>query len=321
MKKRPRLGLAIGGGAAYGLSAIGVLKVLEENEIPVDVISGTSIGSVIGALYASGMKSFRIEDELFSTEWKELLDFVLPEKGLVSGKKIENYIRDLIKNKTFEQLETPLYITAVDIEKGQEVIFNKGDVASAVRASISIPGVFTPVRMGGMVLVDGGVMDPIPTGVLKKHCDVIIAIDFRKEIKPYSYVSAEKEEGEFLKIIEHDFIETEVKYFKESLKHGKLRVPVPFRWFLSPKYISNLITKRGTYTSQSNILGITKKSYHIMFNELANLSLQIHKPDILIKPDLSKMNWLEFDKGEYAMKQGEIATKEQINKILKILKR
>jgi len=321
MKKRKKIGLAIGGGAAYGLSAIGVLKVLEENEIPIDIISGTSIGSVIGALYASGMKSFRLEDELFSTEWKELLDFVLPEKGLVSGKKIENYIRELVKNKTFEELEIPLYITAVDIKEGREIIFNKGDVASAVRASISIPGVFTPVRMNRMVLVDGGVMDPIPVGVLKKHCDLTIAIDFRKEIKSYNYAKAEKEESEFLKIIEHDFIETEVKYFKEYLKHGKLRVPTPFRWFLSPKYINNLITKRGTYMSQSNILGITKSSYHIMFNELANLKLQIYKPDILIKPELSRMNWLEFDKGEYAMKQGELATKEHLSKILKILKR
>ncbi len=321
MKKRPRLGLAIGSGAAYGLAAIGVLKVLEENEIPIDVISGTSIGSVIGALYASGMKSFRIEDELFSTEWRELLDFVLPEKGLVSGKRVENYIRELIKNKTFEELGIQLYITSVDIEKGREIIFNKGDVASAVRASISIPGVFTPVRMGKMTLVDGGVLDPIPTGVLKKHCDKIIAIDFRKEIKPTSYMSAEKEESEFLKIIEHDFIETEIRYAKESLKHGRLKVSVPFRWLLSPRQIYKLIKKKGVLVPSSSILEVAKKSYKIMENELVNLKLQTNKPDILIKPDLGKMNWLEFDKGEYALKQGEIATKEQIKKILKILKR
>ncbi|GAG46380.1 unnamed protein product, partial [marine sediment metagenome] len=212
MKKKPKIGLAIGSGAAYGLSTIGVLKVLEENEIPVDMISGSSIGAVIGALYASGMKSFKLEDELLTMRWRELLDFVIPEKGLVAGNKVENYLRDLIKYKTFEELKIPLYIIAVDVNKGRQIVFNKGDVASAVRASMSIPGVFTPVEMEGMTLVDGGVINPVPTDVLKKRCDVIIAIDFRVDIKPLSYVTAKREKSRFLKAVQQDFIESELKY-------------------------------------------------------------------------------------------------------------
>lgn len=320
MKKRPRVGLAIGSGAAYGLAAIGVLKVLEENYIPIDVISGTSIGAVIGALYASGMKSFRLEDELLGTEWKELLDFVLPEKGIVSGKKAEEYIRNLIKNKTFEELQIPLYITAVDLKQGRQIIFNKGDVASAVRASISIPGVFTPVEMEGMTLVDGAVLDPIPTEVLKEHADIIIAIDFRKEPKPSGYVTAKKEKSELLQVIQQEFINNEIEYIESYLKQGKIRIPFPFRWFLSPNYIYRIIKKQDLPISSLKILNVTKKSYNLMANEIANLRLQLHKPDILINPDLSKMQWLEFDKGEYALKQGETAAKEKIDQIKKILK-
>lgn len=321
MKKRLKVGLAIGGGAAFGLSAIGVLRVLEENKIPIDVVSGTSIGSVIGALYASGLSSIRLEDELFGTQWKELLDFVLPEKGIVSGKKVENYIRKLIKNKTFEELEIPLYITSVDINKGQLIVFNKGDVASAVRASISIPGVFTPVEMGNMTLVDGGVLDPIPIDILKKHSDIIIAIDFTKEIKPSSYTTAKKEKSEFLKIMQENFLETEIKCVKEYLKQGKLRIPIPFKWFLSPTYIFRLLKKQNLPVSALKILEITKKAHNIMLNEITKLKLQINNPDVIIKPNLTKMDWLDFDKGEYAFKQGELAAKEKINQIKKALKK
>lgn len=320
MEKRPKIGLAIGSGAAYGLAAIGVLKVLEENKIPIDCISGTSMGAVIGALYASGMKSFRLEDELFGMQWKDLLDFVLPKKGLVSGEKAENYIRELIKNKTFEELEIPLYIVSVDINKGQQIVFDKGDVASAVRASMAIPGVFTPVEMGGMMLVDGAVLDPLPTDVLKKHADVIIAVSFTREVKQ-SYVSAKREKSEFLKAIKQEFIKSEVNNVKEYIKKRKIKIPIPFRWLLSPNWVYGLIRKHKMPVSSFEILEVTKKSHYIMANEMAKLKLQINKPDVLIKPELSKMNWLEFDKGSYALKQGELAAKEKIKQIKRILKK
>lgn len=321
MKKRPKVGLAIGSGAAYGLSAIGVLKVLEEYEVPIDVISGTSIGSVIGALYASGMNSETLDFELSRTEWQELLDFVIPEKGIVSGKKIEAYIRKLTKGKSFGELKIPLYITAVDINKGQLVIFNKGEVASAVRASISIPGVFTPVEMGGRTLVDGAVLDPLPTDLLRKHADIIIAIDYGRELKPSSYASAKQERSEFFKKLKQDFLKSELNYLEQYLKQRKIRIPFPFRWFLSPHHIYNMIKKREIHTSSIKILEIAKKAHNIMANEMAKLKLQINKPDVLIKPDLSKMHGFDFGKSDYALKQGELATREKMKDIKKILKK
>lgn len=322
MKKRPRIGLAIGGGAAYGLSAIGILKVLEEKGIPIDIISGTSIGAVIGALYASGMSASDLEDEFSSIDLENLLDFVVPKRGIVGGNKIENYLRQLIKNKSFKELEIPLYITAVDIDKGQLVIFKNGDVASAVRASMSIPGVFLPVEMGGRTLVDGGVLDPLPIDVLRKHADIIIAVDYVREVKPDKYMDAKPERSEFFKKLKHDFLESEIRYVEEYLKQGKLRIPFPFRWFFSPKNIFKLIKKHqgDANISSFKILEITKKSHNIMAQEMARLKLQINKPDVLIKPDLSKMHIFDFGKGDYALKQGELATRGKIRSIKKILR-
>ncbi|MBM3199663.1 patatin-like phospholipase family protein [Candidatus Woesearchaeota archaeon] len=321
MKKRPKIGLAIGGGAAYGLSAIGVLRVLEEYKIPIDIISGTSIGAVIGALYASGMRSFSLEDEVLSTQWRELLDFILPEKGLVSGKKVEEHIRELINNKTFEELDIPLLITAVDIVEGKEVVFYKGDVATAVRASISIPGVFTPVEMDDLILVDGGVLDPIPTGILKKRCNTLIALDFMRKTKPVAYASSEKENSELLEGIKQDFIETELKCIEDHLKRGKINLPRSFRWFVSPKSLYKNVKKKPLSLSSLKILEVTKQSHNLMMNEVAELKLLLNPPSIRIKPDLSKMEWLDFDKGEYAIKQGEAAARAQINKIIKAVKK
>lgn len=318
-KKRPKIGLAIGGGAAYGLSAIGVLKVFEEEKIPIDVISGTSIGAVIGALYASGMKTVRLEDEMLTTQWKELIDFVFPRRGVISGKKVETYIRQLVNNKTFKELNIPLYVVAADLNTGQRVVFHKGDVAAAVRASISIPGIFTPVVMGDMELVDGGVVDPVPADVLQKRADKIIAIEFSKELGEREAVSVKPKQSELLRTIRTKFIETELRNITHYLKRRHIKIPVPFRWFLSPKYLTNMIRKKEFQFSPPDILEITKRSHAIMENELIRLKLQIAKTDLIIKPDLKKMNWLEFDKGEYAVKQGEIAAKEKLKKIKKVV--
>ena len=124
-----------------------------------------------------------------------------------------------------------------------------------------------------------------------------------------------------MKAVQNDFIESELKYVEEYLKHGKIKIPPPFRWFLSPNFIYKLIKKQELHSSSFKLLEVTKKSHSIMANELASVRLQLHKPDVLIHPDLRKMGSFEFDKGEYAMKQGERAVKEKLNQIKRILKK
>jgi NTE family protein len=178
MFERKKVGLALSGGGASGLAHIGVLKILEKHKIPIDFIAGTSMGAVIAAMYSAEPNAKKLEKEAQELDWKNIFDYTIPKSGLIRGQKIEGILENKLHNLQFSQLKIPLYITAFDIEKSQEVIFNKGDVAKAVRASISIPGIFVPVINNNRILVDGGVIDPIPSEILKKQgAEIIIAVN------------------------------------------------------------------------------------------------------------------------------------------------
>jgi len=193
MLGKKKIGLALGGGAAKGFAHIGVLKVLEENGIRPDMISGTSVGSIIGALYALNPNAKELEALCERTNWKKLIDLALPSKGLIKGNKIESLLRKELNNLSFSDLKKPLFVTAVDLETGQEIIFNKGDLSSALRASIAIPGIFEPVENNGRILIDGSWVDPVPVEVLRKAgADIIIAVNLNaaSEELPPKYETA-----------------------------------------------------------------------------------------------------------------------------------
>lgn len=168
---RPRLGLVLGGGGARGLAHIGVLRVLEREGVAVDCIAGTSMGGLVGALYAAGVPLSVVEDEVAKmsrlTELIRLVDVNISAAGLsVRGRRIYNFMADLLgEDLTFADLRIPLAMVSVDIRAGREVILQGGLVIDAVRATISIPGIFEPVELGGYRLVDGGVLDNVPVDV------------------------------------------------------------------------------------------------------------------------------------------------------------
>lgn len=188
---RKKIGLALGGGGSRGLAHIGVLKVLKENNIPIDYVSGTSMGALIGAFFCSGMNVNQIEKEIISLNWKNLLDYSIPTKGLIKGKKIEDMLREKLGNINFNDLKIPLLVTAYDIKNDQEIIFSKGNVVQAIRASISIPGIFIPVSNKERILVDGGVVDPMPTEILKNYADIIFGVSVAS-IKPRDVIFDEE---------------------------------------------------------------------------------------------------------------------------------
>lgn len=168
MFNKKRIGLALGGGGARGLAHIGVLKVLEKENIRIDMIAGTSMGAIIGALYSAEPNIKKIEKEVLDEKISSLLDYTISSKGIIKGKKIEEFLQKKLGNLEFKDLRIPLHVTAYDIENNQEIIFSRGNVAKAVRASISIPGIFPPVENQGKILVDGGIKDPIPSEILKE---------------------------------------------------------------------------------------------------------------------------------------------------------
>ncbi len=175
---KPKIGVALGSGGARGLAHIGVIKVLKENNIPIDFIAGSSMGSVIAALYANNNDINMIEKLAVNLKRKYWTDLTVPKMGFIQGDKVRNLIKLLTHGKNIEDLNIPLGIVAVDIEKGEKVVFTKGPISSAVRASISIPIVFVPESINGRLLVDGGVLErvPIPT-VREMGPDIIIAVD------------------------------------------------------------------------------------------------------------------------------------------------
>lgn len=174
----PRLGLALGGGAARCLAHIGVLQVLRENQVPVHLIAGTSGGALVGALYAAGLDLKWIEELAVRINWRHLVRLNLRRDGLLDTEGLERFVATLIKDQTFDQLRVPLTCVAVDLTSGEEVILGDGRVAPAVRASASIPGIFLPVRYHDRVLVDGGVRNNVPANVARSMgADVVVAVD------------------------------------------------------------------------------------------------------------------------------------------------
>jgi len=185
-----RLGLALGSGGAKGLAHIAFLEVLDQLLIKTSAIAGSSIGALVGALYAGGMSGRQLRELATGISLRDLPRFLdapsLHEFQGIKGKKIEDWLREILPVKNFEDLPMPLKVVATDFWKGEQVVFSTGDIAQAVRASISIPGVFHPREIDGRVLVDGGVVNPVPFELLEKLADYIVAID----------VSGEMESGE-----------------------------------------------------------------------------------------------------------------------------
>ena len=174
-------GIALGGGGARGLAHVGVIKALEELCIPIHFISGTSIGAIIGGAYASSAFDKALTWVSVSN-WRKLpklfLDLHLSKKALIRGDKIEKFFREMILVKSFEELSIPLAVISTDLMQGKEIVIKSGDLHSAIRASMSVPGVFSPVARDGHILVDGGLVNPIPVNACRDlGADRVIAVD------------------------------------------------------------------------------------------------------------------------------------------------
>ncbi len=178
-----KIGLALGGGAAKGFAHIGVIKMLEANGIRADVVAGTSAGSVVGALYASGMDAFEMQQKAVALDEKSIRDVKLFSGGLIEGKALQDYVNTQVGNKPIEKLGKPFAAVATRLDTGERAVFVLGNTGQAVRASSSVPGVFQPVTIGGVNYVDGGVVSPVPVDAARQlGADVVIAVDISRKV-------------------------------------------------------------------------------------------------------------------------------------------
>jgi len=183
--KPAKIALVLGAGSSKGFAHIGVLKILESNKVPIHLIVGTSVGSAVGSLYAYGIDAFSLQKLAFSINQGDIIDpLVIPSNGFIKGEKLEEFINKSVKHTPMEKLKIPFYAVATDLEKGEEVVFAKGNTGTAVRASCSIPGIFRPVKISDRMYVDGGVVSPVAVEAAKKlGADVVIAVDISSGVE------------------------------------------------------------------------------------------------------------------------------------------
>jgi NTE family protein len=173
-----KIALVLGGGAARGFAHIGVIKALEAQGIVPDIVVGTSAGSVVGALYASGMSGFELQNLALQMEENMLTDWTLPNRGVLKGEALQDFINQKVKNLTLQKMPKPLGVVATDLQSGESVLFRRGDTGKAVRASSAVPGVFQPVEISGRDYVDGGLTSPVPAQAARAMgADFVIAVD------------------------------------------------------------------------------------------------------------------------------------------------
>ncbi|HAJ33038.1 MAG TPA: hypothetical protein DCK79_06665 [Candidatus Atribacteria bacterium] len=319
-KKGLKFGLALGSGSARGMSHIGVIQVLEAYNIPIDMIAGTSIGAVVGSVYATGASVEQIKEAALSMKQSKtisLMDPTLPHSGLLSGNRVEEILNKIaLKDKTFDDLKIPFAAVATDIKTGAKVILNQESVIKAVRASISIPGIFTPAKYQDYYLVDGGVVDPVPADVVQKMgADIIIAVSLTEKSPKPIIMMVNKETGD-LKEVEDTFS------FKINIKE----IPK----FKTVKKITSLVEKEVTSLGKKvkgvkkklegpHIIEIISKSVDIMEKEITSRGLS--EADVIIIPfGIDGISLFEFDKADICIKGGIDATLAKIPQIKEIIK-
>lgn len=181
---RPVVALALGSGGERGFAHVGVIKALEANGVSVDIVVGTSAGSVVGALYAGGYKGDALEQLALKLDQAQLDDFELSKRGYIRGELLQDFVNKALKNRSIEQLDKPFVAIATQLGSGNAVAFNRGNTGMAVRASSSIPGVFHPVLIGGEEYVDGDLKKPVPVSVAREMgADIVIAVDISQQPK------------------------------------------------------------------------------------------------------------------------------------------
>jgi NTE family protein len=308
LQKKQKIGLALGSGSARGWAHIGVIESLTEAGIKIDCIAGTSIGALVGAVFASG-KIDKLKEIILQLDWKQILSFfdiVFPKSGLIDGKKVSDFIRKHIQEKSFVELSIPFCAVSTDLSTGQEVIIDEGDVIEAVRASISVPGIFTPVKKDDIILVDGGLVNPVPVNVVRDMgADFVIAVDLNHDI-------IEKKRS-IKRLPSSGGINTSAREASHDIKI-KNRILKALNEKLETIDLPALtqIKRWMSRDPMPNIFEVLLGAINIMEVQITTARLKIDPPDLLIQPKLGHIRFLEFNRAQEAIDRGYQETMKKI---------
>ncbi len=297
---RPLVGLALGSGAARGLAHIGVLRALAEAGIRVDVIAGTSIGALIGATHAAG-KTDMLAETFAGFDWRRIagfFDVVLPRSGLLDGARISAMVREHVAAESIEELPLPFAAVAADPMTGEEVVIRTGDVMEAVRASISVPGILTPVRQEDRFLVDGGIVNPVPVSVARAlGAQYVIAVDLNHGVTSRSLAARRPRKPKPAPALPQ---------WAQGLTQGMQELTAK----LLPQDSS--AKRRPKATPMPSIFEVLLGSINIMETRITEGRLALERPELLIRPALGHVRFLDFDRAEETIEIGYRATVETL---------
>jgi NTE family protein len=271
MKKQvghKKLGIALGSGGAKGIAHIGVLEVLEKNNMAINEISGSSIGAMIGAAYAAGVSIREMKKISFSINLKRIwkfFDFTNPMTGgLIKGDVVEEFLNTILPVKRFEELRIPFKCVATDLKTGEPVIFDSGDLVPAIRASISLPGFFKPYKYQERLLIDGGIVNPVPVSILT-HSDYKSAVVLNEYMGLKKWSAQKINVEEKIKNYLNEKFHPIIKHFPDNRKIKKLN------------FIKSIST---------SVDSMTRKIVEFNLNDFA--------PDLVIKPEVKDIATLAF---------------------------
>lgn len=349
-----KIGLALGSGSARGWSHIGVIRGLQEADITVDIVCGSSIGALVGGSYAAG-KLDEAEKLIRELAWSDVLGFMdipVPRSGLIDGEKIADYLRQRLGDPNIEDLPIPFAAVATDLTSGQEVWLRKGSLIEAIRASIAMPGMFTPCFRERRLLVDGGLINPIPVSLCRSMgASIVIAVNPNTDIKIQYEITrepilggprkSEPEEQEHGLRVRDLFFSGLVLYVTERVKRGKSAITGHFSskdvetenkglrdhlvGYLTDYINATMkqgkslalgqITEDGTFREPS-LFEVITASINLMGDRIARQRLAGDPPDVMILPHVSHVGPLEFNRAHEVIEAGRRA----LNLMLPMLK-
>ena len=304
---RNTVALVLGSGSSRGWAHIGAIEALEEEGIPIDFISGCSVGSYVGAIYASGSLQ-SLKDFVLRMNGKKVFsyfDVVFPRSGLLDGtKKVAELFSMHTAAERFSDLNIPVMMVATDLYRGEKVIIKSGNLLQALRATMSYPGLFAPARVKGRLLIDGALVDPVPVGVARAtEADIVIAVDLNsgivsrrmrkpnfKEIETLAQEDPKPRSELLVKLT--DFYETAEVAFKEK--------------------INKLL---GRDADLPDIIDTVMTSINIMEERITRINLAVEPPDILIQPQLGALKMMDFDQVNLTIEEGYLSVKEKMEDI------
>ena len=316
MKNQNKIGLVLGSGGARGLAHIGVLKVLERENIFPAIIVGSSMGAFIGGVYAAGVSIEKIEQIACKTSMKftaRMLTPGLPTSGMVDLNRVRNFLKELGANVNIENLNVCFAAIATDFTIGEEVILNSGSLVDAITASIAMPVLFKPVYYQNKFLVDGGIINPLPVNTAyNMGATTIIAVNVAHS--PVNSFQKKNGKPKRTAIIRKNLSHLRKNIFKQMKKIDKLKH--------TASSLENLLKGNGSkeeIPSPPGIFNNMMQGAYILENRIIQLQLQLEKPDILISPDVSDFNMLHFHRAKELITIGENAVNEVLPKIKEIV--